>query len=94
MKQSTPNPGQATNSKQKQVDPVMVKETFSIPMLERKMMFLNEPTLLNAPIRQGVDQVKHLWSVHAKQMEYHDESINVTKQKDAREDNKQALKQE
>ena len=43
-----------------------MEETFSIPMLERKMMFLNEPDLLNAPSRQGVDQVKQLWLVHTK----------------------------
>ena len=43
-------------------------------MLERKMMFLNEPSLMAAPIKQGVDQVKLLWSVHTKQMAYQDNS--------------------
>ena len=64
------------NSKQKTPPkpPVMVKETFSIPMLERKMMFLNEPALMQAQQRQGVDQVKILWQVHEKQMSYHDKS--------------------
>ena len=48
-------------------------------MLERKMMFLNEPSVMEAQMRQGVDQVKQMWSVHGKQMSYHDESLQGEK---------------
>jgi len=41
----------------------------TIPMLERKMLFLNEPSLITYK-PDSVDQVKHLWKVHATLMAY------------------------
>ena len=53
------------------------------------MMFLNEPTLMQAQQRQGVDQVKILWQLHEKQMSYHDKSklkaSNINQSQEANE---------
>ena len=76
-----------------QASALVVNETFSIPMLERKMMFLNEPGLLNAPLRQGVDQVKQLWLVHTKQMEFHDRAKSGAAS-EGEEDNEDALRRD
>lgn len=46
---------------------MVIHETFSIPMLERKMMFLNEPSLQASNLGTVVNEkVRHLWRIHFK----------------------------
>lgn len=48
---------------------MVIHETFSIPMLERKMMFLNEPGLqYNQGGQAANEQIRQLWRIHYQQM--------------------------
>ena len=51
LKQSALSKPQVEAESHLQPEALLVEETFSIPMLERKMMFLNEPELLSTPAR-------------------------------------------